>query len=183
MSRKPMPVKARGKLGGHDIEAEVVNPGNWFGRVWLVEIGCGYSSVFFAVEADSVTDAIDEFVDWEDEQDTTFARIDPDDESLLDDYGFEVSPGDIVGGKEIEEKGTMTLSGKFIPESEDPNPCISEPYTSGQGVYADLDNVMIHGMERAGLPWKCRYHFDALKHTPEGIDPRDFGCIDDSRID
>ena len=54
-------IKARGKLGDHDIEASVVNPGDWYGRVWLIEVGCGYSSVFYAVEADSVSDAIDEF--------------------------------------------------------------------------------------------------------------------------
>ncbi len=52
---------AKGKLNGHDIEAEVLNPSSWFGKTWLIEIGCGFSSIFFAVEADSVTDAIDEF--------------------------------------------------------------------------------------------------------------------------
>jgi hypothetical protein len=54
-------ITAKGRLGNHDIEAECINPGDWFGKVWLLEIGCGYSSGFFAVEADSVTDAIDEF--------------------------------------------------------------------------------------------------------------------------
>ena len=56
-----MTVIAKGKLNGHEIEAECINPGDWFGKTWLVEIGCGFSSHFFAVEADTVTDAIDEF--------------------------------------------------------------------------------------------------------------------------
>jgi len=54
-------IVAKGRLGNHDIEAEVLNPSSWFGKTWLIEIGCGFSSLFFAVEADSVTDAIDEF--------------------------------------------------------------------------------------------------------------------------
>lgn len=56
-----MPIIAKGRLGQHDIEAEVLNPSSWFGKTWLIEIGCGFSSSFFAVEADTVTDAIDEF--------------------------------------------------------------------------------------------------------------------------
>jgi len=54
-------IVAKGRLGNHEIEAEVINPGDWFGKTWLIEIGCGFSSSFFAVEADTVTDAIDEF--------------------------------------------------------------------------------------------------------------------------
>ena len=54
-------VIAKGRLRDHDIDAECINPGEWFGKTWLIEIGCGFSSLFFAVEADTVTDAIDEF--------------------------------------------------------------------------------------------------------------------------
>lgn len=54
-------IKAYGKLNSFDVEAPVVNPGDWYGRVWLIEVGCGYSSLYYAVEADSVTDAIDQF--------------------------------------------------------------------------------------------------------------------------
>lgn len=54
-------IKARGTLHGHDIEAPVVNPGDCDGRVWLIEIGCGYSSAFYAVEAFSAEAAINEF--------------------------------------------------------------------------------------------------------------------------
>ena len=55
-------VTAHGKLHGHDIEAEVINPGDWFGKVWLIEVGGSYTPIFFAVEADHVSDALDKFV-------------------------------------------------------------------------------------------------------------------------
>ena len=55
-----MTITAHGKLNGHEIEAEVINPGDWFGKTWLVEIGGCAWPTFVAVEADSVTDAIDE---------------------------------------------------------------------------------------------------------------------------
>ena len=43
-----MTIIAKGNLNGHDIEAEVINPSDWFGKIWLVEIGCGFSSRLFA---------------------------------------------------------------------------------------------------------------------------------------
>ena len=55
-------VTAHGKLNGHDIEAEVLNAGDWFGKVWLIEVGLGYSSSYYAVEADHLSDALDVFV-------------------------------------------------------------------------------------------------------------------------
>lgn len=58
-------ITAHGQFNGHDIEAEVINPGDWFGRVWLIEIGGSYAPFFLAVEADGVTDAIDELADSE----------------------------------------------------------------------------------------------------------------------
>src|SRR5690606_194514 len=132
-------VVARSKLGDHPIEAHAINPGGWFGRVWLIEIGGSYSPIYFAVEARSADDAIDAFVDWEDEQDTTHARLDPDDEALLRNYGFAVSPGDIVGGLEVEAKGRVNLLGEFIPEGDERARFLAEPHTSGQGIHADLD--------------------------------------------
>lgn len=43
----------------------VVNPGCWFGDAYLVEIDCGYSSLFFVVESGGECDVIDEFSDSE----------------------------------------------------------------------------------------------------------------------
>lgn len=42
---------------------EVVNPGGWFGKTWLMEIGGSYAPFFVVVEADSCTDAINELID------------------------------------------------------------------------------------------------------------------------
>lgn len=56
-------VRARGQLGGHDIDAPVLNPGAWFGRTWLLELGGSYTPLFLVVEAESMQDAIDELSD------------------------------------------------------------------------------------------------------------------------
>jgi len=60
-----MKVTATGILNGHEITAEVVNPGDWFGKVWLIEIGGCYVPIFYAVEASDESTAIDEFTDSE----------------------------------------------------------------------------------------------------------------------
>lgn len=57
-------VKARGKLNGQELsDIPVLNPGDWFGKAWLLEIGGSYSPLFLVVEADSPQDAIDELAD------------------------------------------------------------------------------------------------------------------------
>lgn len=43
----------------------VLNPGDWFGRTWLIEIGGSFDPLFLIVEADTVQDAIDELADSE----------------------------------------------------------------------------------------------------------------------
>jgi hypothetical protein len=59
-------IKANGSINGHELKGiEVVNPGDWFGKTWLVEIGGSYSSHYLIVEADSMSDAIDELADSE----------------------------------------------------------------------------------------------------------------------
>lgn len=44
-------------------DVEVINPGDWFGKTWLLGISCGFDTDFYIVEADSACDAIDELVD------------------------------------------------------------------------------------------------------------------------
>lgn len=44
-------------------EIPVVNPGGWLGESWLIEIGGRYTPLFLVVEADNVSDAIDELSD------------------------------------------------------------------------------------------------------------------------
>jgi hypothetical protein len=57
-------ITARGKLNDHDLtDTPVINPGDWFGRTWLIEIGGSYWPIFLVAEADTVSDAIDEFAD------------------------------------------------------------------------------------------------------------------------
>ena len=51
-------------LNGHELtDVPVVNPGDWFGKTWLIEIGGSYTPLFLIVEADSASDAIDELAD------------------------------------------------------------------------------------------------------------------------
>lgn len=57
-------VTASAKLHGHELKnIPVINPGGWFGKAWLIEIGGSYWPLFLIVEADSVSDAIDELAD------------------------------------------------------------------------------------------------------------------------
>ena len=57
-------ITARGTFNGHDLkDMPVINPGDWFGKTWLIEIGGSYWPLFLVVEADSITDAIDELAE------------------------------------------------------------------------------------------------------------------------
>lgn len=59
-----MAITARGTINGHDLtDIPVLNPGDWFGKAWLVEIGGSYSSLYVVIEADSMSDAIDELAE------------------------------------------------------------------------------------------------------------------------
>ena len=56
-----MKITARANLHGHELtDVQVLNAGAWFGKTWLIGIGGSYSPLFLIVEADSMTDAIDE---------------------------------------------------------------------------------------------------------------------------
>ena len=41
----------------------MINPGDWFGKTWLLEIGGSYCPLFLIVEADTIQNAIDELAD------------------------------------------------------------------------------------------------------------------------
>jgi hypothetical protein len=48
-------------FNGHDLtDVPAINPGGWFGKSWLLELGGSYTSLFLVVEADSMSNAIDE---------------------------------------------------------------------------------------------------------------------------
>jgi hypothetical protein len=57
-------VTASATVHGQELKGiPVLNPGGWFGKTWLLEIGGSYWPLFLVVEADSVQDAIDELAD------------------------------------------------------------------------------------------------------------------------
>jgi hypothetical protein len=57
-------ITASGNLNGHKLTAmPVLNPGDWFGKTWLIEIGGSYTPLFLIVEADTMQDATDELAD------------------------------------------------------------------------------------------------------------------------
>ena len=57
-------ITARGTFNGHDLkDMPVINLGDWFGKTWLIEIGGSYWPLFLVVEADTITDAIDELAE------------------------------------------------------------------------------------------------------------------------
>ena len=56
-----MKVTASCKFNDHDLtDIPVLNPDGWFGKTWLLELGGCYTPLFLVVEADSLSDAIDE---------------------------------------------------------------------------------------------------------------------------
>ena len=57
-------IKAKATHNDHELtDVPVLNPGGWFGKCFLLEIGGSYSPFYLIVEADSVTAAIDELAD------------------------------------------------------------------------------------------------------------------------
>ena len=66
MSTTTTAVTASATLGQHELTAmPVLNPGGWFGKTWLIEVGGSNWPLFLIVEADSPSDAIDELADHE----------------------------------------------------------------------------------------------------------------------
>lgn len=57
-------ITARGKFAGRQLtDIPVLNPGDGFGRTWLLEIGGSYWPLFLVAEGESLTDAIDALAD------------------------------------------------------------------------------------------------------------------------
>lgn len=77
-----MSITANATINGHEItNIPVINPGGWFGKTWLLEIGGSMEAHYLIVEADSVCSAIDELADSD-----THAHHIVVDEEYLDDY-------------------------------------------------------------------------------------------------
>ena len=109
----------------------VINPGGWFGKSWLVEVGGSYTSLFLVVEADTVSDAIDEL-------------------SENKTYGNQI----------------------HVPESDLGDYPEDQRHYDGKGRVLDLDHLMVHGQERADLPFPVKYHGEGLPDG--GIDPQQY---------
>ncbi len=59
-----MTITASCRFNGHDLtDIPVLNPGDWFGKTWLLELGGSYTPLWLVVEADTISDAIDELSD------------------------------------------------------------------------------------------------------------------------
>lgn len=111
-----MPVFACAEVNGHKIEAKVMNPGDWFGKVWLVEIGCGISSFYFAVEADTFDKAVDEFCDSEAGHHIHINELE------LDDYKVETDNGffNLRGEKLSKEQADKLMEPNYLGNSGTP---------------------------------------------------------------
>src|SRR5687768_9896646 len=59
-------ITAKGTFQGRDLtDMPVLNPRDWFGRTWLLEIGGSYWPLFLVVEAKSVWGSIEELAESE----------------------------------------------------------------------------------------------------------------------
>ena len=59
-----MKIKSQHFPNGEELTIQgYVNEDGWFGKTWLIGVGCGFSCFFYIVEAGSESDAIDELVD------------------------------------------------------------------------------------------------------------------------
>lgn len=146
-------IKLPKRFCGEDATAEVINPGAWFGKTWVVLSADTYSPPLFIVEADSPDAAIDEFVESERIEGLT---VDPDDQFDNRDYGYRVHVGDQIGGIKIDFDGWVDLKGQRVEDER------MEPSTTGQGVLYDGDNIQLleapdvryigPGLPREGVP-------------------------------
>lgn len=166
-------VTAKFKVGnGEEQQAPVLNPGDWFGKAWLLEVACGYWPVYFVVEADSATDAMDELA--ESEEYGHHVRID---EDAYADYGSEFSKGDRVGDVVLDKDSWVDLAGKVYDERPG---CAGDYTVSGEGVYYDTDNLMVHGDDRRGYTGLLYYGWWQGWALPEfGIKPTELSIWDE----
>lgn len=141
------------KLGEHEITGDVINPGAWFGKTWLITIGGSYAPIFVIVEADGPCAAIDEFSG--DDKYKHHILIPAED---FGDYGLSVSAGDTIGGKTFDSDCFINLRGEVVADR------LPEPHFNDGGEPCDLDHIGIQGAEGIangrGMPFPCTYHVE-----------------------
>jgi len=96
-----------------DIRATVVNPGEWFGKTWLLLIARGLEPDTYVVEADTVEDAINVF------SDSRYGHLIHVPDSMLDDYPEENRQYD--GNGRVIETDWVAVIGRH--DAELPWPC------------------------------------------------------------
>jgi len=152
-------ITASFKSGENEVAGvPVVNPGDRWGKAWLITVAdCAFPSQFI-VEADCAGDAQDEFIE------SDYGKSCRIGEDELKDYGFPVSKGDIIGGKEVLVDGWMRLDGEWQPEQDG---LIENNYMSGNGILADTSSIQIDGREGWDIkcPFPCLYHGEGI---PDG---------------
>lgn len=131
------------KLGEHEIDGDVINPGDWYGNAWLIEIGIGAWTLFFIVEADCETDALDILSG--DDKHKHLLLIKPED---FGDWGHTVHAGDTICGKDYVSDCFINLRGEVVPSA------LPEPYFNDGGEPCDLENV------RISKPKDLTYHVE-----------------------
>ena len=156
-------VKAKGLYLGEEVEAIVVNPCGWFGAVHLLGIENGHYVDYFAIEADSLGDAIDELVE------SKYGHLLQIDESDRSDYGYESHPGDQIGRLVVTEHCWVKLDGSIVTDPQ-VGKYLQEPKVTGQGVEYDSDHLAIAVGDGRRESWKCRYYGEGL--PGKGIKPK-----------
>ena len=141
---------------------DVINPGDYFGKAYIVGVEMGYHVEQFVVEANGEGDAIDEFVD------SKFGHLAHIPDDALGDYDMGLD------GEEAPEWATWRdLTGKYrtgTPPREVPH------YGGNCGEPCDLDNIQLHDAPKA-----LRYFGPFIPQW--GLTPKDYsdwGNVDDS---
>lgn len=137
----------------------VINPGDWFGKAWLIGVQVGNHGAYYIVEADSASDAIDEFLDSED---SGLVRISEED---FENYGCLQSAGDVVNnGVTLTEDTWVDLKGN-------PRDCKLQECSFGgnYGVPYDGSAITVFGKEGTKCPYECVYFGEDL--PPDGLTP------------
>lgn len=153
-------ITAKFNYRGRDEEADVVNPGDNWGKCCVVVVG----ESLWVVEADHEGDAVEEFVS--NDRTEHILEISPED---YGDYASQVSEGDTIGGVDIEKDGWIDLNGKFY--EDDPN--LGEPEYGPSGELYDDENMDVWTHDRI----KGIRYFGVYEDIPlpaKGVRPENF---------
>lgn len=121
-------MRFKAMLNGQEIEGDCVNPGEWFGKAWIVEVGCGFSSIFFAVEGDGPQDVIDNLCD--SEEYGHLIRVDEDTAKEAEEDGLELNyAGNASEPVDLEN---VHIHGEYVNRMTDAMPVPSMKYLVGE---------------------------------------------------